>query len=89
MPEVTINIPDANARPTPGVSSTENFWSGIAFVAPYLNSYAGTLTTEQAALYSMIVACLYTVCRTALKVAHIYGYARSVPDLPENPKETR
>ena len=81
----TITIPDAptlplGAQPSPGYKSSELFT--ILAAAGGISS--GQIPANLAPYVAALVG-IYSICRTVLKIAHAWGYAKTVPDLPENP----
>ena len=66
--------------PKPGWQSTEFAAAVLAAVGiPALS------VPPQYLPYVVGIAAIYIICRTVLKAAHAYGYAKEVPDLPPLP----
>ncbi len=74
---------DGNPTPKAGCSSSEF----AALVVAILGAVGGVGTDiVQADTAATIVGgliALYTLCRTAIKIAHSLGYAKQVAELPE------
>ncbi len=77
-PTITIKMPGSDApvvtAPIPGWKTTE-FWTTVATLA---GAAAGVLPAKYAAL----VVAVYIGARGAIKVAHAFGFATSIPEPP-------
>lgn len=85
---VTIQVPDAPAAiaaapaatPKQGALSTEFGATIVTGVALAL----GAVPPQYGPIVAGLVG-VYVACRTLLKAAHVLGYAKQVPDLPDLP----
>lgn len=68
------------STPKPGWQSTEFATTLVAAIA-----LASGAIPERYAPIAAAIAGLYVACRTALKMLHVSGFAKNVPDLPALP----
>lgn len=80
---IKVTVPDQQTAsvPAPGYKSTE-FLSAVTVVAGMVFN----AVPEKFAPLAAAVVSVYMACRTLLKVLHVLGYAKQVPDLPDVPK---
>lgn len=75
--------PQQVTQPEAGIKSSEHLWTGIGAAFPIIMSMTGNLPPATAAKVSAAIIGIYVIARTALKMAHVFGLAKNIPDLPD------
>jgi len=82
----TTVITNGAPAPKAGLQSTEFWLTALTNAMAVAGMVTGKMDPNTGAAVMAVINSVYGLARNGVKAAHAYGLAKTIPDLPQEPK---